>query len=172
MYEAPLLGHFELVISEVLQVALATIGAAEVAALSICVNFITVAMVTFVSVWGGGKALRGQDGSMDTAVDGMNNERAFIFTSFGVGVLATLGCLFAAAHVLMEPEIAMVASCLILGTVYLVISEARRIHDRFYLEADETISFAELRVMYPKVPSAASVGLGTPPRVDASEKDV
>ena len=30
--------------------------------LSICINFLTVAMVTFVTVWGGGKALRGQDG--------------------------------------------------------------------------------------------------------------
>lgn len=40
--------------------------------MSICINFITVAMVTFVTVWGGGKALRGQDGSMDYAVDEMN----------------------------------------------------------------------------------------------------
>ena len=46
--------------------------------MSICVNFLTVAMVTFVTVWGGGKALRGQDGSMDYAVDEMNNERTFI----------------------------------------------------------------------------------------------
>ena len=45
---------------------------------SICINFVTVAMVTFVTVWGGGKALRGQDGSMDYAVDEMNNERTFI----------------------------------------------------------------------------------------------
>ena len=46
--------------------------------MSICINFVTVAMVTFVTVWGGGKALRGQDGSMDFAVDEMNNERTFI----------------------------------------------------------------------------------------------
>lgn len=41
------------------------------------------ASTTFVSVWGSGKALRGKDGSMDKAVDGMNDERAFIFTCFG-----------------------------------------------------------------------------------------
>lgn len=41
------------------------------------------ASTTFVSVWGSGKALRGKDGSMDRAVDGMNDERAFIFTCFG-----------------------------------------------------------------------------------------
>lgn len=121
--------------------------------LSICVNFITVAMVTFVTVWGGGKALRGQDGSMDFAVDGMNQERDFIFASFGIGVIATLGCLFAAAWVLMEPEIAAIASCFIVGTASLVVSEARRIHRRFYLPPEETTSFQELNAVFPSIAS-------------------
>ena len=69
---------------------------------SVCVNFICVAMVMFVTVWGSGKALRGLDGSMDYAVDSMNDERTFIFTCFALGVLSTLGCMFAAAWVLME----------------------------------------------------------------------
>ena len=73
--------------------------------LSICSNFVCVAMVTFVSVWGTGKALRGRDGAMDTAVDGMNAERTLIFSCFAMGVLATLGCLFSAAWVLMETEV-------------------------------------------------------------------
>ena len=34
---------------------------------------------------------------MDYAVDEMNAERTFIFGTFAVGVLATLGCLFSAA---------------------------------------------------------------------------
>ena len=73
--------------------------------LSICSNFICVAMVTFVSVWGTGKALRGRDGAMDVAVNGMNSERTLIFSCFAMGVLATLGCLFSAARVLMETEV-------------------------------------------------------------------
>ena len=73
--------------------------------LSICSNFICVAMVTFVSVWGTGKALRGRDGAMDVAVNGMNSERTLIFSCFAMGVLATLGCLFSAAWVLMETEV-------------------------------------------------------------------
>jgi len=116
---------------------------------SICINFITVAMVTFVTVWGGGKALRGKDGSMDYAVDEMNSERSFIFASFGVGVVATLGCLLSAAWVLMEPEVAAVASCVIVSTVYLIVSEARRIHTKFYLKEADIISFSELREVYP-----------------------
>ena len=137
-------------------------------ATSICINFITVAMVTFVTVWGGGKALRGQDGSMDYAVDEMNNERPFIFGSFGVGILATLGCLLSAAWVLMEPEVAAVSSCLILSTVYLVVSEARRIRTRFYLAEDEAVSFAELRDVYPETAPVA----GTPAASVSSPADL
>ncbi|KAL1515688.1 hypothetical protein AB1Y20_002305 [Prymnesium parvum] len=122
---------------------------------SICVNFVCVAMVTFVTVWGSGKALRGQDGSMDYAVDEMNSERSFIFGTFAVGVLATLGCLFSAAWVLMETEIAIIASVLILGTMCMIVSEARRIATRFMLEPDETVSFKELRTVFP------SFGMGS-----------
>ena len=38
-------------------------------------------------------------------VDGMNAERTLIFSCFAMGVLATLGCLFSAAWVLMETEV-------------------------------------------------------------------
>ncbi|EOD29065.1 hypothetical protein EMIHUDRAFT_442806 [Emiliania huxleyi CCMP1516] len=40
--------------------------------ISICANLMCTASTTFVSVWGSGKALRGKDGSMDTAVEGMS----------------------------------------------------------------------------------------------------
>ena len=73
--------------------------------ISICANLVCVATVTFVSVWGSGKALRGKDGSMDIAVDGMNAERTLIFAAFAIGTLACLGCLFSAAWVLMETEV-------------------------------------------------------------------
>uniref|UniRef100_A0A7S3APE7 Uncharacterized protein n=1 Tax=Haptolina ericina TaxID=156174 RepID=A0A7S3APE7_9EUKA len=118
---------------------------------SICVNFVCVSMVTFVTVWGSGKALRGQDGSMDYAVDAMNAERNFIFGSFALGVLATLGCLFSAAWVLMEMEIAIIASVLILSTMYTICSEARRISKRFMLAPDETTTFDELKSVYPQL---------------------
>lgn len=130
---------------------------------SICVNFVVVAMVTFVTVWGGGKALRGQDGSMDYAVDEMNKERSYIFVCFGLGVLATLGCLFAAAWVLMESEIALLASVLIVGTMVLVVTEARRIQRRFYYNEEEAVSFEELRAVFPDAAPGSSNG-GSPAR--------
>ena len=152
--------------------------------LSICSNFVCVAMVTFVSVWGTGKALRGRDGAMDTAVDGMNAERTLIFSCFAMGVLATLGCLFSAAWVLMETEvrptpqrlpysrasphaspprvprqIAIVSSVIVGSTMYLVVSEASRIRTLFFLDKGDEVTFEELRDIFP------DAGLGTePPR--------
>ena len=40
----------------------------------ICSNIFVVSLITFVSVWGSGKALRGKDGSMSMVVEGMNKE--------------------------------------------------------------------------------------------------
>merc|ERR1712205_15358 len=88
---------------------------------------------------------------MDYAVDEMNAERSFIFSTFAVGVLATLGCLFSAAWVLMETEVAIVASILIISTMYMIISEARRIAARFMLEPDEGVSFGDLKSIFPRL---------------------
>ena len=50
----------------------------------VCSNIFVVSIITFVSVWGSGKALRGKDGSMSKVVEGMNKERWLIFYTFGV----------------------------------------------------------------------------------------
>ena len=47
-------------------------------------------MSTIVSVWGSSKALRGLDGAMDEAVDGIHAERDFIFKCFAYGLLGNL----------------------------------------------------------------------------------
>ena len=56
------------------------------ATISICANISCVSLATMVSIWGSGKALRGRDGSMDEAVDGMMQERELIFNAFAVGL--------------------------------------------------------------------------------------
>ena len=122
---------------------------------SICLNFLCVAMVTFVTVWGSGKALRGLDGSMEFAVDQMNAERSFIFACFGLGVLATLSCLLSAAWVLMETIVAAFASCLIFGTMYMLGSEARRIHNIFYVPPNEAVEFTDLSSIFPSIASSS-----------------
>jgi hypothetical protein len=49
-----------------------------------------VATITFVSVFGSQLALRGRDGSMEVAVEGMQDERHEIFVCFGVGLIFLL----------------------------------------------------------------------------------
>ena len=49
----------------------------------------------------------------------------------------------------MEPEIAAVATCVIVSTVYLIISEARRIRGHFFMREEDIISFQELRDVFP-----------------------
>ena len=58
--------------------------------IALCAELRCVATITFVSVWGSQLALRGQDGSMQTAVEGMQDERTEIFVCFGVGLIFLL----------------------------------------------------------------------------------
>mmetsp|Transcript_45934 Transcript_45934/g.152273 ORF Transcript_45934/g.152273 Transcript_45934/m.152273 type:complete len:180 (+) Transcript_45934:59-598(+) len=93
--------------------------------ISICANLMCTASTTFVSVWGSGKALRGKDGSMDTAVEGMSQERSFIFTCFGVGLITTLLALMSASWILMTAEVACVATVGISWCIYVIVRQAR-----------------------------------------------
>lgn len=112
--------------------------------ISICANLMCTASTTFVSVWGSGKALRGKDGSMDAAVDGMHAERAFIFTCFGVGLIATLLALMSAAWILMTFEVAVVATLGISWAIFIIGRQANRINAKFGLSQEDAISFADI----------------------------
>ena len=140
-----------------------------------------------VSVWGTGKALRGKDGSMDQAVDGMHNERAFIFSCFGVGLITTLLALMSAgerhtgpltslfaspqnrinlarpslsrrtAWILMTLEVALVATLGISWCIFVIVRQARRIHAKFGLSKADVISFADI-MQSPAVPAFEAQG--------------
>lgn len=60
------------------------------AIVSICANIACVSLSTITTIWGSGKALRGKDGSMDEAVDGISKERNLIFQSFAIGLAGNL----------------------------------------------------------------------------------
>ena len=47
--------------------------------LSIAANITCVSLSTMTTIWGSSKALRGKDGSMDEAVDGISKERSLMF---------------------------------------------------------------------------------------------
>jgi hypothetical protein len=69
---------------------------------SICSNITCVSLTTITNIWGSGKALRGKDGSMDEAVEGINDERGIIFRSFACGLAGNLCTVLGACFIIME----------------------------------------------------------------------
>jgi hypothetical protein len=123
---------------------------------SVCANLLCTACTTFVSVWGSGKALRGKDGSMDQAVDGMHDERTFIFSCFGVGLISTLLSLMSAAWILMTLEVAAVATLGISWAIFIIMRQAWRLSVKFGLSPEEVISFRDIMAS-PAVPSEGAL---------------
>jgi len=100
---------------------------------SICSNITCVSLSTITSIWGSGKALRGKDGSMDEAVEGMNNERHLIFKSFACGLGGNLLTVLAACVITMEFPTSLLACCVVLYTAWLIYYNAYRIQNKFHL---------------------------------------
>lgn len=121
------------------------------AVFTICANITCVSLSTIVSVWGSGKALRGKDGSMDEAVDGMNDERELIFRAFDYGLAGNLFTVMWAAIILMDPLTAGLGCLIIVFTGYLIFSNVQRIRKKFHL--DECVHLKDLTIGYAKMPS-------------------
>lgn len=147
----------------------------------ICANIFAVSIITFVSVWGSGKALRGKDGSMSMVVEGMNKERWLIFYTFGIGLLSLLCAVACSTWLLMQREVraggrcerptrvhdlprsrtlaaraqvALLATMLLLATCYALISNAMRIFKKFELQAGEVVRFSDFLKALPKADEA------------------
>eukprot|EP00602_Paraphysomonas_sp_CaronLab_P005986 CAMPEP_0185035702 /NCGR_PEP_ID=MMETSP1103-20130426/27566_1 /TAXON_ID=36769 /ORGANISM="Paraphysomonas bandaiensis, Strain Caron Lab Isolate" /LENGTH=154 /DNA_ID=CAMNT_0027572919 /DNA_START=208 /DNA_END=669 /DNA_ORIENTATION=- len=109
---------------------------------TICANIVCVSMSTIVSVWGSGKALRGKDGSMDEAVDDMNDERELIFRAFDFGLAGNLFTVACASFILMDFFTAVVATTMIGCTAYFILRNVKRIRSKFHL--DECVHLKDL----------------------------
>lgn len=119
---------------------------------TICSNIVCVSLSTIVSVWGSGKALRGKDGSMDEAVDGMNDERELIFRAFDMGLAGNLMTVVCASYIIMDIEMAIVATLVIGFTAYFIMSNVKRIRKKFHL--DECVHLKDLTANYSKMHTA------------------
>uniref|UniRef100_A0A7S0QB93 Uncharacterized protein n=1 Tax=Coccolithus braarudii TaxID=221442 RepID=A0A7S0QB93_9EUKA len=116
----------------------------------ICANVFVVSIITFVSVWGSGKALRGRDGSMSKVVEGMNKERWVIFRAFGVGLLSLLFAVACSTWLLMQWEVALLSTFFLLSTCYALVSHAFRIFKKFELQRGELVRFDDFLRALPK----------------------
>ena len=64
---------------------------------------------TFLIIWGPGLALRGPEGSMKRAVEGMLQERQQVYQAFGLGLFALM--LAAIAYTLVLLILAFLCRC-------------------------------------------------------------
>lgn len=119
---------------------------------TICVasNVFVVSIITFVSVWGSGKALRGRDGSMAMVIDGMNTERGLIFRTIGIGLVSLLGAVASSTWLLMDMKVASVASILLAYACHALITHALRIYRKFKLDDSEIVQFSDFLRSLPK----------------------
>ena len=100
---------------------------------SICSNIACVSLSTITTIWGSGKALRGKDGSMDEAVEGINNERPLIFKAFAFGLGGNLCTVLCACFITMDYPTNFIAGGMVLYTAWLIYGNAIRIQKRFHL---------------------------------------
>lgn len=109
-----------------------------------CANILVVASTTILSVLGAGLALRGPDGSMMTATDGLYEERTSIFGAFGVGLACTLGSTLLCVLIILHWEAALVCMCITIYTCWKVYTNYQRICKRFGFDESKTVDFRDI----------------------------
>mmetsp|Transcript_10381 Transcript_10381/g.26982 ORF Transcript_10381/g.26982 Transcript_10381/m.26982 type:complete len:189 (-) Transcript_10381:239-805(-) len=103
-------------------------------------QMLTVVNATLVAILGPGLALRGPDGSMHTAVDGMMTHYRFTFASFSLGLVCFQFSALLYHWMQFTWEFAVPNSMLLLTTVWLMWRGGRRIYALLKLSADTIVT--------------------------------
>jgi hypothetical protein len=109
-----------------------------------CANMIVVSHTTALSVLGAGLALRGPDGSMMTATDGLYDERKSVFFIFGVGLACTVGSVVLCVWVILQWESALICMILTLATCRTIWTNYQRVQKRFDFDENDTVDFRDI----------------------------
>mmetsp|Transcript_37794 Transcript_37794/g.43172 ORF Transcript_37794/g.43172 Transcript_37794/m.43172 type:complete len:265 (+) Transcript_37794:176-970(+) len=109
-----------------------------------CANMIVVSHTTALSVLGAGLALRGPDGSMVTATDGLYEERRSVFTTFGIGLACTVGSVVVCVWLILHWEAALICMAIAVFTIVRIYQNYIRIFRRFGFDENETVSFDDI----------------------------
>ena len=112
--------------------------------LSLAFNVYCVGQCTALSVFGTSLSLRGPDGSMIRAVDGMFAERYQVFRSFAAGLGCLLMGMTVGAWLLMDPEAAVLADFVLIFCLHKLYSQGKRLHRRFNYTEDDSVNFDEI----------------------------
>lgn len=109
-----------------------------------CSNMIVVSQTTVLSVLGAGLALRGPDGSMMTATDGLYEERVAVFSVFGVGLACTVGSAVLCVWLILHWEAALVCMFITIYTCRKIYTNYRRVMKRFDFDESQTVTFHDI----------------------------
>lgn len=109
-----------------------------------CANMIVVSQTTTLSVLGAGLALRGPDGSMMTATDGIYNERSSVFWYFAFGLASTVGSVTICVWLMLHWESALCCMIIVLFTCRTIWNNYKRVERRFYYDESETVDFRDI----------------------------
>lgn len=109
-----------------------------------CANMIVVSQTTTLTVLGAGMALRGPDGSMMTATDGLYNERKSVFWCFAVGLANTVGSVTVSVWLILQWEAALCCMIIVLFTCRTIWINYKRIEKLFAFDENETVDFRDI----------------------------
>jgi hypothetical protein len=125
-----------------------------------CANMLVVSHTTALSVLGAGLALRGPDGSMMTATDGLYEERKPVFRVFAWGLALTVGSVLLSVWLIMYWESALVCWIVALVTCRQMYLNYRRVSKRFGYDESLTVDFRDIM----EGPAAIQVWSNASPR--------
>lgn len=109
-----------------------------------CANMIVVSHTTALSVLGAGMALRGPDGSMMTATDGLYEERRAVFGIFGIGLACTVGSVVICVWVFLQWEAALCCMMITMMTCRIIWKNYKRVQQRFDFDENDTVDFRDI----------------------------
>jgi hypothetical protein len=111
-----------------------------VTATAMCLELIAVMNTTLLSMMGPGLALRGPDGSMHPAVDGMMEEYRAAYLNFLLGLIFFHFSAALFGWLAFDWVVSSFTTAFVLGSLYLLLRFAMRVHTRFRLPEDEVIT--------------------------------
>ena len=111
---------------------------------AVCANILVVCQTTLLSLLGSSLALRGPDGSMITATDGLYEERKTVFIAFAFGLAATMASVLILVWLMLTPEAAVVCMSITILTAIKMYKDYYRVQRRFEYDETETVSFDDI----------------------------
>jgi type IV secretory pathway VirB6-like protein len=109
-----------------------------------CSNIFVVAQTTILSVLGASLALRGPDGSMMTATDGLYHERVSVFKAFGRGLVFTMGSVVLAVWLHLHWEASVICCSIAVFTMSKMREAYYRIVKKFDFDESMTVDFRDI----------------------------